>query len=81
MSERFIKKKYGWNLESIFTQKLLYLHDFVIYFSELCYRTNGGLGMELSLKERQKALKVTLTMLLVACTCLLYLGYRLCMYY
>ncbi len=37
--------------------------------------------MELSLKERQRALKVTLTMVLVACTCLLYLGYRLCMYY
>ena len=76
-----LRKRADRKLKSIFTQKLLYLHVFVIYFPDICYRTNGGLGMELSLKERQKALKVTLTMVLVACTCLLYLGYRLCMYY
>lgn len=37
--------------------------------------------MELSVRERQKALMVTLAMLCIACVCLFYLGYRLCMYY
>lgn len=37
--------------------------------------------MELSVRERQKALMVTLAMLCIASVCLFYLGYRLCMYY
>lgn len=37
--------------------------------------------MELSVRERQKALTVALAMLFIACACLFYLGYRLCMYY
>ena len=37
--------------------------------------------MELSVRKRQKALTVTLAMLCIACACLFYLGYRLCMYY
>ena len=41
----------------------------------------SGLCMELSVRERQKALTVTLAMLCIACACLFYLGYRLCMYY